>query len=460
MEANSKNPIDMLIIVAIVLLAGVAGTWFFVGGDEDEQAFAPPPAVPEPVAEQMAQIEEAQDNQALLGLARLAMEAGLLVQPEGSSALDYFSRVLENDPDNEAALDGRERVLDNVALSSETALAAGDAANAIAILATLQQVAPNSIQSVMVEQMLIERQTALTERAGRLIENQRFDEAAAMLDEAATFSIIEPQLLADTRIRLGDARDRVAAEARKAAAEAEKAAALAARQSKTAKQPSAIAKASGKPKAAPGAKKPAAGETEPTDELFVSALARLASGQLVEPRSDSALFYYEEIASLSPDHPDLASLRSDLTDAMLEKASASFSTGNSADSEKWLAYVTGIDPKNPTLASLRAQALKRQIEIESKRVIPMKQLEIVKFVEPRYPTRAARERISGWADVQFTVSKDGTPTEIEVIEVSDKGYFESATRQAVSKWRFKPRQFQGQVIQQRVGVRVNFSFDS
>jgi TonB family protein len=453
MEANSKNPIDMLIIVAVVLLAGVAGTWFFVGGDEDEQALAPPPVAPEPVAEQMAQIEEAQDNQALLGLARLAMEAGLLVQPEGSSALDYFSRVLENDPDNEAALDGRERVLDNVALSSETALAAGDAANAMAILATLQQVAPNSIQSVMVEQMLTERQTALTERAGRLIENQRFDEAEAMLDEAATFSVIEPQLLADARIRLGDARDRVAAEAQKAAA-------LAARQSKTAKQPAAIAKASGKPKAAPGAKKPAVGETKPTDELFVSALARLASGKLVEPRSDSALFYYEEIASLSPDHPDLASLRSDLTDAMLEKASASFSAGNSADSEKWLAYVTGIDPKNPTLASLRAQALERQIETESKRVIPMKQLEIVKFVEPRYPTRAARERISGWADVQFTVSKDGTPTEIEVIEVSDKGYFESATRQAVSKWRFKPRQFQGQVIQQRVGVRVNFSFDS
>jgi TonB family protein len=453
MEANSKNPIDMLIIVAVVLLAGVAGTWFFVGGDEDEQALAPPPVAPEPVAEQMAQIEEAQDNQALLGLARLAMEAGLLVQPEGSSALDYFSRVLENDPDNEAALDGRERVLDNVALSSETALAAGDAANAMAILATLQQVAPNSIQSVMVEQMLTERQTALTERAGRLIENQRFDEAEAMLDEAATFSVIEPQLLADTRIRLGDARDRVAAEAQKAAA-------LAARQSKTAKQPAAIAKASGKPKAAPGAKKPAVEETKPTDELFVSALARLASGKLVEPRSDSALFYYEEIASLSPDHPDLASLRSDLTDAMLEKASASFSAGNSADSEKWLAYVTGIDPKNPTLASLRAQALERQIETESKRVIPMKQLEIVKFVEPRYPTRAARERISGWADVQFTVSKDGTPTEIEVIEVSDKGYFESATRQAVSKWRFKPRQFQGQVIQQRVGVRVNFSFDS
>jgi TonB family protein len=453
MEANSKNPIDMLIIVAVVLLAGVAGTWFFVGGDEDEQALAPPPVAPEPVAEQMAQIEEAQDNQALLGLARLAMEAGLLVQPEGSSALDYFSRVLENDPDNEAALDGRERVLDNVALSSETALAAGDAANAMAILATLQQVAPNSIQSVMVEQMLTERQTALTERAGRLIENQRFDEAEAMLDEAATFSVIEPQLLADTRIRLGDARDRVAAEAQKAAA-------LAARQSKTAKQPAAIAKASGKPKAAPGAKKPAVEETKPTDELFVSALARLASGKLVEPRSDSALFYYEEIASLSPDHPDLASLRSDLTDAMLEKASASFSAGNSADSEKWLAYVTGIDPKNPTLASLRAQALERQIETESKRVIPMKQLEIVRFVEPRYPTRAARERISGWADVQFTVSKDGTPTEIEVIEVSDKGYFESATRQAVSKWRFKPRQFQGQVIQQRVGVRVNFSFDS
>ena len=62
MEANSKNPIDMLIIVAVVLLVGVAGTWFFVSDDEVEQALVPPKAVPEPVAAQVAQIEEAQEG--------------------------------------------------------------------------------------------------------------------------------------------------------------------------------------------------------------------------------------------------------------------------------------------------------------------------------------------------------------------------------------------------------------
>mgnify|MGYP000222883148 FL=1 len=228
-----------------------------------------------------------------------------------------------------------------------------------------------------------------------------------------------------------------------------------AKPAKAAPKNTAPAKAAPKPVA-----KPAPPESDPTDELFVSALARLASGKLVEPRSDSAYFYYEEIASLAPDHADLVTFRNDLADAMLEKASATFSAGNIADTEKWLAYVSGIDPDNPTLASAQTQLVRRQIDTESKRVIPMEELEIVKFVEPRYPKRAAREQVSGWADVQFTVSEDGKPKEIEVIEVSEKGYFESATRQAVSKWRFKPREYQGQVIQQRVGVRVSFSFDS
>ncbi|MEJ2161258.1 MAG: TonB family protein [Chromatiales bacterium] len=454
MEANSKNPIDMLIIVAVVLLAGVAGTWFFVGG-EDEELVSAPSLDPAPgVAQQAAEIAEAQDNQALLALARLAMAAGQLLQPEGSSALDYFERVLANEPGNAAALDGIERVLDAVALSSETALAAGNVSAALGAYESLQRAAPTSTQTFTVQQLLIARQTELTERAGRLIENERFDDAAAMLDQAAEFSTTEPELLSATRTSLEEAR-----EAAKTVEEAPVLAAVAepspAKPAKAAPKNTAPAKAAPKPVA-----QPAPPETDPTDELFVSALARLANGKLVEPRSDSAYFYYEEIASLAPDHADLVTFRNDLADAMLEKASAAFSAGNIADTEKWLAYVTGIDPDNPTLASVQTQLVRRQIDTESKRVIPMEELELVKFVEPRYPTRAAREQVSGWADVQFTVSEDGKPKEIEVVEVSEKGYFESATRQAVSKWRFKPREYQGQVIQQRVGVRVSFSFDS
>jgi TonB family protein len=454
MEANSKNPIDMLIIVAVVLLAGVAGTWFFVGG-EDEELVSAPSLDPAPgVAQQAAEIAEAQDNQALLALARLAMAAGQLLQPEGSSALDYFERVLANEPGNAAALDGIERVLDAVALSSETALAAGNVSAALGAYESLQRAAPTSTQTFTVQQLLIARQTELTKRAGRLIENERFDDAAAMLDQAAEFSTTEPELLSATRTSLEEAR-----EAAKTVEEAPVLAAVAepspAKPAKAAPKNTAPAKAAPKPVA-----QPAPPETDPTDELFVSALARLANGKLVEPRSDSAYFYYEEIASLAPDHADLVTFRNDLADAMLEKASAAFSAGNIADTEKWLAYVTGIDPDNPTLASVQTQLVRRQIDTESKRVIPMEELELVKFVEPRYPTRAAREQVSGWADVQFTVSEDGKPKEIEVVEVSEKGYFESATRQAVSKWRFKPREYQGQVIQQRVGVRVSFSFDS
>ena len=82
-----------------------------------------------------------------------------------------------------------------------------------------------------------------------------------------------------------------------------------------------------------------------------------------------------------------------------------------------------------------------------------------KYVAPRYPRSAERRNISGWVDVVFTVTTDGSVSDIEVIG-SEPGdtFVDSATR-AVEKWEFEPVVEDGQVIEKRAGVRMMFAIE-
>jgi protein TonB len=82
-----------------------------------------------------------------------------------------------------------------------------------------------------------------------------------------------------------------------------------------------------------------------------------------------------------------------------------------------------------------------------------------KYVAPRYPRSAERRNISGWVDVVFTVTTDGSVADIEVAG-SEPGdtFVESATR-AVEKWEFEPVVEDGQIVDKRAGVRMMFAIE-
>ena len=86
-------------------------------------------------------------------------------------------------------------------------------------------------------------------------------------------------------------------------------------------------------------------------------------------------------------------------------------------------------------------------------------LQRTKYVAPKYPRIAERRSISGWVDVVFIVTYDGTVIDVEVTG-SDPGdvFVESATR-AVEKWRFEPIVENGEVVEKRAGVRMMFAIE-
>ncbi|WP_196137413.1 energy transducer TonB [Aliikangiella sp. G2MR2-5] len=69
-------------------------------------------------------------------------------------------------------------------------------------------------------------------------------------------------------------------------------------------------------------------------------------------------------------------------------------------------------------------------------------------IQPRYPRKAAMEGIEGWVRFKFTVSPDGTPKDIEVIDAKPKRVFERDARKAIYKWKFKPKIVDGKAIEQ------------
>lgn len=79
-------------------------------------------------------------------------------------------------------------------------------------------------------------------------------------------------------------------------------------------------------------------------------------------------------------------------------------------------------------------------------------------VNPQYPARAASRGIEGWVHLKFTVTPQGTTDEIEVVEADPRGYFETAAKNAVKRYKYKPRVEGGQALA-RPGIEVVLVFE-
>ena len=83
-------------------------------------------------------------------------------------------------------------------------------------------------------------------------------------------------------------------------------------------------------------------------------------------------------------------------------------------------------------------------------------MSVLKYVPPRYPSRAVDRELEGWVDVEFTVGKDGQPQSITVLDASHERYFRKEAVNAVEKWEFEPRVVRGTTVAQRTYARISF----
>lgn len=70
------------------------------------------------------------------------------------------------------------------------------------------------------------------------------------------------------------------------------------------------------------------------------------------------------------------------------------------------------------------------------------------IIQPRYPRKAAMEGIEGWVKFKFTISPDGTPLNVELVDAAPRRVFERDARRAIYKWKFKPKVVDGKAVEQ------------
>ncbi|HKJ76746.1 MAG TPA: energy transducer TonB [Gammaproteobacteria bacterium] len=79
---------------------------------------------------------------------------------------------------------------------------------------------------------------------------------------------------------------------------------------------------------------------------------------------------------------------------------------------------------------------------------------------PRYPRRAVLQGVEGWVRLEFTITKDGSVADVQVVEAKPRGYFERAARRAILRWRFRPREVNGQTKSRRAVQTIRFRLES
>jgi protein TonB len=92
---------------------------------------------------------------------------------------------------------------------------------------------------------------------------------------------------------------------------------------------------------------------------------------------------------------------------------------------------------------------------ETAAVLPAQIVPLVKIINvpPAYPLEARVRGTEGWVDVHFTVSPEGITNNLRVTNSSPRGLFDQAALDAVSRWRYAPRQTACEVDE-----RVRFRF--
>lgn len=85
--------------------------------------------------------------------------------------------------------------------------------------------------------------------------------------------------------------------------------------------------------------------------------------------------------------------------------------------------------------------------------------EPISTIAPQYPEEARKKLEEGEVVLEIVVKSDGTVGEITTIS-SDNKVFTKAAVQAVSKWKFKPAENNGEAVSSRMRVPIPFKISS
>jgi protein TonB len=199
-------------------------------------------------------------------------------------------------------------------------------------------------------------------------------------------------------------------------------------------------------------------QTQNRDQLLRLANERLQQDRLIEPANDSAKYYLLSLRALDPAFAGLNTATQDFTGKSLAKARRALNLGQFEAAKTWLDGAAAMGASSGDAAAVKSEldaAIHAQTDAQS--VVGATTLRRLNTVEPEYPLEAARSRIEGWVDLEFTVNRDGSVRDTLIRNSQPVGVFDHAAAAALAKWRFAPVLRDNKPVEQRARIRVRFS---
>ncbi len=194
---------------------------------------------------------------------------------------------------------------------------------------------------------------------------------------------------------------------------------------------------------------------------------RLAQGQLLEPASDSAKYYLEQLAQAEPAGAATIAARTAFETRLLDEAQAAARAQDNAGARHWLAEAQAAGAAAPAIAAVEAELSAAPPSTPGApppaaagaegAYVSATTLTRTRYVPPQFPTSAREKGMEGWVDVQFLVNADGTVSEAAIVGAQPVGIFEQSALEAVRRWRYQPVLHDGAPVTQRARVRVRFA---
>jgi len=452
-------------------------------------------------------------TQGQLEQAEKAYARGELVLPAGKSAADLFRQVLQKVPGQAQATAGLDKVVnallglaekailegklddaardidsakalqpDNVRIAflstqlgkererllltrARAAAASGDLGKALAVLdSTGDAAAPSSAGLVAQARRELEAQQ-VNERVRELLrlgnERLRSGSLTEPASDNARFYLESARALAPREVgvaRLSTAlQNRALADARAAVARGD---ATAANRAIRSASDLGVASSDLEPLRAQVASTQTNSRAAETGRLSALVAQRIGQGRLVEPANDSAKSYFTTLLQADPNNATVASLRQPLGRAMLTEARDAIGRGDFPAATRWMGEAESIGLPASEVAAVNADLVAaRDKQQQRAQIVGAGSLKRIRTVEPTYPREAKANNVTGWVDLEFTVTAQGSVADIRVTGSQPASVFDIAAVEALNRWRFEPVQRDGGAVEQRARLRMRFQIE-
>ena len=511
-----QNPKIMGIAAALLVVVVGALYWAMSGSDQvdsvpDELQRTPSITESDVVFDEAPAAALNVDVDALVTEARLARDAGQLFNPVGSNAIELFAAAAAADPGNALIAAELDAVIGQTLSMAESALLESRLDDTAAALQRVSTVNPQNVRLPFLNAQLSQMQlrTRLDE-ARVAIREGRFEDAATALNSARSLNLPDTGEIAATSTELSNARSaqQVDGVLAKAAARLDAGALIRpsndnaryyyelvlsndpgntiARQglnviaAKLALQARAEIN-NGKLDSAEAiladahALDPSNAEVKTTVTALATARAEVAEQQ----RRDAAAREAAEQRRIAAEQQAAAERQAEAKRQAEAERRAAATTADTAgdrkvptsDSNAEKTADAGTDTRPDTVATASddkpavaepeqvAPAQASQQASNTNTMVAVSSLTRTKYVSPKYPRNAERRNLSGWVDVVFTVTRDGTVSNIDIRNSEPDDTFVNAAVNAVEKWEFEPVVENGVPVEKQVGVRMMFALE-